>query len=278
MATEKQFIKKSINYYRVTRFLEKKLDKAGVSQINIQKTPIATRIMLFIRRPGVVVGKKGGTIRELCEELERDYGIDNPQLDVIQVENPSLDARLVAEKIGKQVELRGNMKQVLRFTLQEMMDAGAIGAEIRAAGKIVGKGGKAKTITVRSGFLKKSGNMTKLVREGRYTAYLKAGAIGIRVKIVPPGTVFPDKINVDEAKFAGEEATILNAEGETVAAPAEEKASEATEEKIEEKIAEAKEEKVTEAKKTRAKKAKKADADATGAGETPEKAEEKATE
>lgn len=198
MASEKNFIKKSLNYYRVKRFLEKKLEKAGVSQINIQKTPVATRIMLFIRRPGIVVGRKGSSIRELCTTLEQEYQIDNPQLDVIEVENPQLDATLVAEKIGKQIEFRGNAKQTLRFTLKEVMDAGAIGAEISASGKLAGKGGKAKRLTVRAGYLKKSGNYVKLLRQGRYTANLKAGSIGIRVKIAPPGIAFPDKIDLSE--------------------------------------------------------------------------------
>ncbi|MFA6048940.1 MAG: 30S ribosomal protein S3 [Candidatus Micrarchaeia archaeon] len=274
MATEKKFIKKSINYYRVKNFLEKKLEKAGVSQINIQKTPVATRITLFIRRPGMVVGKRGSSIRELCEELSRDYAIDNPQLDVIEVENPQLDARLVAEKIGKQIELRGNVKQVLRFTLQEIMESGAIGAEIRIAGKVVGKGGKAKTLTARAGFLKKSGDPVKLVREGVYTAYLKAGAIGIRVRIVPPGTVFPEKIDVSVLNAPEPEATVVNAEGEEQAATGEAKADEATEEKIAEKIEEAKEEKIKQAKKPRAKKAKKAE----GAEEAKEAASEEKKE
>ncbi len=234
---------------------------------------MATRITLFIRRPGMVVGKKGSSIRELCEELEHDYAIDNPQLDVIEVENPQLDARLVAEKIGKQIELRGNVKQVLRFTLQEIMESGAIGAEIRIAGKVVGKGGKAKTLTARAGFLKKSGNLVNLVRKGTYTSYLKAGAIGIRVRIVPPGTVFPDKIIIPTI----EKEIIANAEGEEVEKAPEQAADAETENKIEEKIGEAKEEKIKAAKKPRAKKAKKTETtESTPEGEKEEaKAEEK---
>jgi small subunit ribosomal protein S3 len=200
MAVEKTLIKKAIDTIRVKEFLERALRKAGFSQVIIQKTPIATRITLYVRRPGVVVGKGGGGVRELCEVLEKRFGIESPQLDVIEVENPSLDANLVAEKIAKQIEVKGKVKQVMRSALREIMEAGAIGAEIRVAGKVIGKGGKAKALSVRQGYLKKSGDLVKLVREGRYVAYPKAGAIGVRVRIVPPGVVFPDRIELPPVK------------------------------------------------------------------------------
>jgi small subunit ribosomal protein S3 len=198
MSIEKKFVKKALDDLRVKTFLRKELERAGVSSIEIQKTPIATRVTLFVRKPGMVVGKKGAGIRELCDQLETGFGIENPQIEVVEVMQPSLDAQLVAEKVGKRLEVKPNIKPILRFALAEIMDAGAIGGQIRAAGKIVGKGGKAKVITVRAGYLKKSGDMLKLVRKGRYIAYLKAGAVGITVKIVPPGAVFPDRIEIKE--------------------------------------------------------------------------------
>ena len=197
MSVEKKIVKKALNELFIKTFLEKELDKAGVASIELQKTPIATRISISVRRPGIVVGKRGMAIRDLCEELEKNYGVDNPQIEVIEVERPELNAKLMAEKIGRQIELNPRVKPIVRMTLQDIMRAGAIGAETRASGKIVGKGGKAKTVTARAGYLKKSGHLMRLVQTGYRTAYLKAGAIGITVRIVPKGTVFPDKIDVD---------------------------------------------------------------------------------
>ena len=198
MAIEKKFIKKALDDIQVKDFIYKELEKAGVSEIILQKTPIATRITAFVRKPGMVVGKKGKTIKDLCDLLQQKYGIENPQFEVVEVRYPELDAKLMAEKIGRRIEMRPNFKPILRSSIQEIMEAGAIGAEIRIAGKVVGKGGKAKTLTARSGYLKKSGHMmTLLVREGRFVAYLKAGAIGIKVKIVPPDTIFPDKLDLN---------------------------------------------------------------------------------
>ncbi len=206
MAVEKKFLKKALNDIQVKGYLEAELKRAGVSSIEIQKTPIATRITLRVEKPGVVVGKKGAAITTLSENLTKRFGIENPQLEVIEVLKPELDAKLVAERIGRQVEMRGKIKQILRFALKDIMGAGAIGAEIRVAGKIVGKGGKARVLTVRAGYLKKSGEPTKLVKQGRYVAYLKAGAIGIKVQIVPPGTVFPDQIKAREIQLTEEQA------------------------------------------------------------------------
>ena len=186
MAVEKKLLKKSLNNLQVKRFLHKELERAGVSDIEMQKTPIATRISIKVRRPAVVVGKRGRSIKDLCDLLEKNYGIENPQIEVIQVEKPELDAKIMAEKIGKRIEAKPQVKPIMRIVLKEIMEAGALGVEIRVAGKIVGKGGKAKTLTVRKGFLKKSGESLKMVNEGRYTARLSAGAVGITVKILPP--------------------------------------------------------------------------------------------
>jgi len=204
MASEKKFIKKALNDFKVKEFLQKELERAGVSGIALQKTPVATRITIRVRRPGIVVGKKGKAIKELCDVLEKKYGIENPQLEVVEVMKPELDPQLVAEKIARQIEIKGNVKQALAFSLREIMAGGAIGAEIRIAGKVIGKGAKAKVLRARAGYLKKSGEIMKLVQVGRFTAYPRAGAIGVTVKIVPPGTIFPDKIKMEDVKFGDE--------------------------------------------------------------------------
>ncbi|MBI3587625.1 30S ribosomal protein S3 [Candidatus Micrarchaeota archaeon] len=229
MATEKKFIQKAFADFGIKEFLGKYLDRAGVSKVTVAKTPIATRITIEVQRPGIVVGKGGESITRVSRELKVRFGIENPQIEVVEVPVPSLDAKLVAERIGRQIELRGNVKQALRIALREIMDAGAVGAEIRVAGKIVGKGGKAKALTVRQGYLKKSGDTIKLVREGRYTAYPKAGAIGVSVKILPPGTKFDDKPSLLKLRALGKEMEAKKA-AETALAQPSEAAVEANEE------------------------------------------------
>ncbi|MFH0971017.1 MAG: 30S ribosomal protein S3 [Candidatus Micrarchaeota archaeon] len=202
MATEKKFLAKSMNDLLVKRYLESELKNAGVSSIDIQKTPLATRIAIRVKRPSLVIGKKGATVKSITEKLEKDFLIDNPQLDIIEVDNSSLDAKLVAEKIARQIEIEGNIKQILRINMRDVMESGAIGVELLAAGKVVGKGGKAKTLRARSGYMKKSGDLLKMIDMAKATAYLKAGAIGIKAKIVRPGTIFPDAIKIDYEKLS----------------------------------------------------------------------------
>ncbi|VVB70169.1 30S ribosomal protein S3 [uncultured archaeon] len=205
MAVEKKFLQKRLEDIQVKDFLKKELDKAGVSSIEIQKTPVATRIFIKVRRPGAVVGRKGSGIKAITETLTKQFHIENPQIEIIEVGNSSLDPQLVAEKIGRSIEAMNKVKQVMRFTLNDVMNAGAIGCEIRIAGKVQGKGAKAKAIKVRQGYLKKSGEPVKLVKVGKYVSHMKAGAIGILVKIVPPGTIFPDKINMEKARMKQEQ-------------------------------------------------------------------------
>lgn len=229
VAIEKKFIRKALNDLEISNFLNKELERAGVSTIEIQKTPIATRITITVRRPGLVVGKKGKTIKDLCDELTRRFGMENPQIEVVEVANPSLDAKLMAERVGKSIEMRPRAKAAMRIALREIMEAGAIGAEIRVAGKIVGKGGKAKTFKVKAGYIKKSGDMMNSVNKGTYIARLKAGCVGITVKIVPPGTVFADQYRAPDVVAPA----VVEAEAELPPeAPAEEAAVEQKMEEI----------------------------------------------
>ena len=235
MSIEKKFIEKAVTDLKVKRFLEKELENAGVSSIAMQKTPLATRIAIRVRRPSMVIGKRGQNIKAVTEILEKEFKIVNPQLDVIEVENASLDSKLVAERIARQIEIEGKIKQIVRMSLQDVMEAGAMGCEIIVAGKVVGKGGKAKSLRARKGYLKKAGEVKRMVMEARHTAYLKAGAIGITVRIVLPGTVFPDsvKLNFEEVKkqldSMGE--APVEAEKQPEAAPAPEKKKEFREQK-----------------------------------------------
>ncbi len=242
MAVEKKFIKTALADLAVKMFLEKELERAGVSKVEIQKTPIATRISIFVRRPGIVVGKRGKAIKDLCDDLQARFEIENPQIEVVEVEKPDLDARLVAERVGKQIELKPRIKPIMRIALRDVMNAGALGAEIRVAGKVVGKGAKAKALTVRDGYLKKSGEAMKLVNVGHYTTYLKAGAIGITVKIVPPGTVFADQVSaikIPETPADAAAALATASEGEGLSEEA--KAENAVVEKALDEVEEAKE-------------------------------------
>jgi small subunit ribosomal protein S3 len=193
MAVERKFIEESINRYKLANFLRHELDRAGFSDVDIQRTPMVTRITVSVTKPGKVIGRKGKTIKDLTDAVQKEFGIDNPQIAVVEVTKFELEPRLVAKEVVKSIEMGRNVRSVLHYTLKVVMNAGALGAEIVASGKIAAKGARAKRLRVAAGYIPKAGEPARLVKKAHVTAYPKFGAIGVLVRIVQPGTVFPDK-------------------------------------------------------------------------------------
>ena len=193
MAIESKFIDNPIERYKVMKFLETELDRAGVANIEIQRTPVVTRIAIEVLNPGRVIGKKGKTINALTETLKKRFKLDNPQISVVEVTNPALEPALVAKKASKYIEMGKKVRAVLHFLLKDIMRNGALGAEIIASGKIGAKGARSKRLRVADGYIPKAGEPARLVHEAHVSANTKSGIIGVFVRITPPGTVFPDK-------------------------------------------------------------------------------------
>jgi len=196
MLYQEKLIEEQISKYQVMKFLELKLDRAGLASVDIQRTPLVTRITLEVTNPARIIGKKGKLINELTDVIKKEFRIENPQISVIEVRNPSLEPRMVAKKAAKYIEQGKKVRAVLHFVLREVMRAGALGAEIKAAGKIGAKGAKAKRLRVMAGYIPTAGEPARLVRVAHLNANTKSGVIGVLVRIVPPGTVFPDKESI----------------------------------------------------------------------------------
>ena len=193
MIVERKFMEDATVKLRVSKYLEKALSKAGFSRVDIQKTPMLTRITVYVTNPGRVIGRGGETINALTDTIKNKFHIDNPQISVAEVANPKLEPRLVARYVAQSLERGANARRLLHMVLRDIITNGALGAEIIASGKLAAKGAKARTIKVRHGYLPKAGGVTSLVDEAKIAAYPRYGAIGVTVRIVQPGTVFPDR-------------------------------------------------------------------------------------
>ena len=193
---EKHFIQEGIIRSEIENYLKNELNRSGYSGINIQKTPLATRVILYVEKPPLVIGKKGRRINRLTKVLQEKYGVDNPAIDVQKIEVPTLDANIVARRIAVALERGMNRRRVIYKALRAVMGCGARGIEITLRGKLVGKGGRSRTEKYLEGYMKKAGDSSKLVDNGATQAYLKAGVIGVTVKIVRPDVIFPDQIEV----------------------------------------------------------------------------------
>lgn len=192
MVYEKKFIQEPMLKYLIMRFLEKELDRTDLANIDIQRTPVVTRITLEVLNPARIIGRRGGVINRLTDTLQKEFNIINPQINVVEVRNPGLEPRIMGRRATKMLEMGKKARAVLHFLLREIMSAGAMGAEIKISGSM-SKGSRSKNINVMAGLIPKAGEPVRLVREAHITSLTRFGAVGVFVRIVPPGTAFPDK-------------------------------------------------------------------------------------
>lgn len=193
MAVERKFIDDAVSRYRVAQFLRQKLERVGFSGVTIQKTPMVTRINVEVANPGRLIGKKGRSIKRLTDTIKSEFNVADPQIAVVPVEKIELEPQLMARFIARRIESEKPIRPTIHAALKKIIDAGAQGAEIIVSGKIVAKGGKARSMRVAWGYLPKAGEVTRLVKKAFFTARPKYGAVNVRISITPPGVVFPDK-------------------------------------------------------------------------------------
>ncbi|MEM0372661.1 MAG: 30S ribosomal protein S3 [archaeon] len=198
---ERKFIKESIKRVKAKDYIKKTLEKAGIIDVDIQRTTLNTRIGVVAERPGLVIGRKGGSIKDLSDAMERDLGIENPQIEVADVSRPNLEPAVVARMIKRMIEKGMKPKKVLKAAAFKVMSAGAQGTEIIIDGS-PSKGMRSKKDRIQVGYIKKAGDAVKFIREARDQALQKQGIMGITVRIVPPEVVFPDKITLKKETIA----------------------------------------------------------------------------
>ncbi len=207
MGTEKLFVKEGIKIQKLEEYLKKKFARAGYSHSEIERTPIGTRIIVYAFRPGLVIGRSGRRIAEIAQEIKERFGIENPMLDVREVENPYLDPNIVAHRIAKALERGIHFKKVCNYYLEKIMEAGAVGAYIRVAGKLAGVD-RSRFQKFRRGFIAVTGDYAdKLVKVGRAQAILKPGVVGVEVRIMreAPKELIMEKEIKKEVKENGNE-------------------------------------------------------------------------
>lgn len=199
---ERQFFARKIKEQQIEEFISSNLDKAGYSHTEILRTPLGEKIIIYTSRPSLIVGRKGANIKELTEVLKKKFSMENPQIEVSEIDTPNLNAKSVAKHIIHTFERFGpkRFKSIGYKSLQDIMDAGALGAEIVISGRGV-PSSRAKSWRFKTGYLKKSGYVAEsLVKKGYATAHLKSGSVGVKVTILTPDIRLPDKIILQEAK------------------------------------------------------------------------------
>ena len=134
---EKNFAEKLNEDVMLRRYVNKRLDKAAVSKVRIERTNKRITITIHTARPGIVIGSKGTEVNKLREEL-RKLTDREVQINVNEIKRPELDAFLVAQNIAKQLEEKVSYRRAIKKTIQSTMRMGALGIKIGAGGRLGG--------------------------------------------------------------------------------------------------------------------------------------------
>ena len=197
MADEHQFIEDGLQRSQIDEFFADELGRAGYGGMDVAKTPMGTQIVLKAEKPGMVIGKGGKNIRKVTRELEERFDLDDPQIDVQEVDEPDLNARIVADRLANALERGWYFRKAGHTTIDRIMEAGALGAEIVLSGKVTGA--RSRVEKFNRGYIKHNGEPAQeIVDEGQGVAVMKLGTIGVTVKIIPPGAELPDDFEIHE--------------------------------------------------------------------------------
>jgi small subunit ribosomal protein S3 len=195
MSIVKRFISEAIKNAEIDEFLQKKLERAGYGGVNLSKTPLGTHVVVYAMRPGLVIGRGGETIRELAAVLEQNFKVANPQISVSEIEVPELNAYVVASRVTSALQKGIHFRRAGFWAMNQVMEAGALGCEIVISGKL--RTERARFEKFRAGYFPRCGEPAlKYTRKTEAHVQLKAGMFGVRVKIMPPDAIFPDKIKI----------------------------------------------------------------------------------
>ena len=203
MSVAKDLIKERVRRVQVHQHVQKKTTRAGFGGLSIQRTPLGTHIRISAERPGLVIGRKGGDIQNLTDELERKFGYENLQVEAGEVSNFALNPLIMASKVANALERGWNYRRAGNSMLQRIMDSGARGCQITIAGKLTGL--RHRTEKFVSGHIKFCGEPAlQLMNVGIAQAKLKPGTIGVKVAIMRPDAKLPDEIEVAKPETPAE--------------------------------------------------------------------------
>jgi len=172
----------SRSYAELDEFFEKELKDAGYGGLEVQKSPVGTTLKVYVARPGLAIGRRGTGIRDLTDKVGARFKLANPQIAVTEVENPELNARIMAARIA-QIASRGTaFRRAAMWSVNNIMNAGAAGVEISVAGKL--RSDRSHGEKYRAGVVPKSGETAaRSVSQATTDVLLKLGLFGIQVKI-----------------------------------------------------------------------------------------------
>ena len=219
MTQVKNVIKDNYNMMLLNDFLRKEIRESGFHRMEVSKTPSGTKIILHVTRPGIVIGRKGSGIKKLTETIESDFGFKNPQISVEEVLKAELSPSVMCNRMAAHIERGTAFRRATMWTLNQIMEAGAMGVQIIVSGKLRGDRSAFEKHT--QGILPRAGNYAKdLVSEDITHTKTPMGLIGIKIRIARKEKLVPEfklkgKSEIDMKTEKQKNADKIIAESET---------------------------------------------------------------
>ena len=182
MSAARNVVKNNFRNLELDEFLSATLKDAGYGNVEIQRTPIGTRITLYVTRPGLVIGRKGSGIKDLTAKIEEKFGLTNPQISVQEVSIPELNPKIMCNRIAQLIERGTAFRRAALWTINTINGAGALGVEVSIAGKL--RSERAHFEKHSSGVVPKSGDVAeRIVKSSISHVSTKMGLMGIQIRI-----------------------------------------------------------------------------------------------
>ncbi len=179
----------------IRELIFKTTPRGAISRVEIERFPSSVHVTVHTAKPGIVIGRKGANVKELRRKLQELTG-QTVKLDIAEIENPDLDAKLVAENIANQLERRISHRRAMQRAIQQAMRAGAKGIKVMCSGRLAGiemarrewmRDGRVPAQTLRADI--------DFARAEALTTY---GRIGVKVWVYR-GDVLPEAEEAQEA-------------------------------------------------------------------------------
>jgi len=191
MSSVKNVIQDSYKLMLLKDYLREAIKEAGFSEVDIQKTPTGTRVGLHVTRPGIVIGRKGSGIRDLTKVLEKDFGLKSPQISVIEIVKPELEPSVMCNRMAQHIARGTAFRRAVMWTMQTIMEAGAMGVQITTSGKL--RGERSSFEKHSKGILPRAGYQAGVVvSEDIAHVETKMGLIGVRIRIARKERFVPE--------------------------------------------------------------------------------------
>jgi ribosomal protein S3, eukaryotic/archaeal type len=195
MASERKFVAENVRRVLLKEYLMKEVSRAGFGGLDVQRTPMGTSVILSTERPGLVIGRRGQTIKNLTQVIEERFKFENPQIEVHEVENANVNAQIMAEKLAFSLERGWHFRRAGHSSVRRIMESGAKGCHIIISGKLTGQ--RHRTEKFKDGYIKFCGDpKLRFMDKGYAVAKLKQGIIGVTVEIMEKDSKLPADITV----------------------------------------------------------------------------------